>query len=1184
MIQVPIGTAIAGAFMAVGQAVAGFFGTYGAVISTGAFIAQGIYAHKAAMKAKRMGADILLQKYGTGQGMPIIYGSRRVGSTVVYMETKNNKELFVVYALAGHELDSFDLNSIQLDGRTINDDEIYRQGYDLSDGTTRIRYRNDSATITSGTYWGNTSAERSAILAGANDGSNARMTFNLHHGTTSQAADPMLSGILDNWTSNHKLTGIAYIAANYEYDTKGMFSGIPNLSIVVKGKKVYDPRKDTAHGGTGSHDFDTITTYEWSDNAALCLLDYITNDEYGKGLGEADIDMSSFQTAATDSEATVDTISHTLTVNSASIDSDVLVIASTSETAFKKLKVGNLYTVTAGATTHINNKKLLSQDFGETELVGGNRRPVYRLSFEKGAVDTAITTATSCTFTETERRFHCNGVIDTDESVIDNTKLLISNMRGIFTYSNGKYSIDVEGTETPVQTLTEDHILDAGIQLNLESKEQKYNKVETEFFNSQKKYETDTAYYTGESTDTFLADDGNEILETRVQFPFVTNQRIAYNHAVSILKRSRSQRTISFLCSPRVLKSRVGEVIAINNTNLDLSAEQYRITNMTIQPDLNIEVTAIEYQGGIYDYNDPPDEDLGILKDPVESNRVEAPSNFNFNQKSGSTPAYLSWDDGNTYPSYEFAVKVYDSTNQSGNVIRDGRVKETRFYLPELPKANGYSALVVAINSLGIESEDTLLNSFNVTVDPVINDDIGGGAVDTPEIAQGAIGGMKFTETKAYYGTGTFDSSDTPFYVDTSSNFSLGSALSFNGTTLTIGGYASDADISDFITGAEVNANVTNISGGVIQTGTVAAARIDVSGVITAGSIIVGGDNISNLTNDSGFTDFDATDVESAIANNVTVISGSKITTGTINASLVSVTNITADNINAGTLNVDRLSIDGTTITAVAGELLVGIIDQDNISVINLSAINSDLGAIDAGSLNINSGQFVVTSAGAMTAQSANVTGTITSSAGTIGGFTLGSTSLTAGSGSTRVSLSTADGIHLGNDTFSSAPFRVTRAGALTATNATITGNITATTLNVSGATVTGTLDASVITLDGQDISTLLAYPTEATGNVLELEGSYGVRFKVNSSTQFTIFDGSADFNGSPTVSGIGRMGIGVGITSGDVVTVNGQSFLDSSGELYINGSGNGIHLFSPNGTEYKLTVTNSGTLSVSAV
>lgn len=47
-----------------------------------------------------------------------------------------------------------------------------------------------------------------------------------------------------------------------------------------------------------------------------------------------------------------------------------------------------------------------------------------------------------------------------------------------------------------------------------------------------------------------------------------------------------------------------------------------------------------------------------------------------------------------------------------------------------------------------------------------------------------------------------------------------------------------------------------------------------------------------------------------------------------------------------------------------------------------------------------------------------------------------------------------ANGIYLGNETFSSAEFRVTPAGALTATNATITGTITGST--VSGSTVTG--------------------------------------------------------------------------------------------------------------------------------
>jgi len=79
------------------------------------------------------------------------------------------------------------------------------------------------------------------------------------------------------------------------------------------------------------------------------------------------------------------------------------------------------------------------------------------------------------------------------------------------------------------------------------------------------------------------------------------------------------------------------------------------------------------------------------------------------------------------------------------------------------------------------------------------------------------------------------------------------------------------------------------------------------------------------------------------------------------------------------------------------------------------------------------------------------MSGSVTANEGTIGGFTLGSTSLIAGSGTTRVAIDTAAGIHLGNNTFSSAPFRVTRAGALTATSVAITGEVNAS----SGTTAT---------------------------------------------------------------------------------------------------------------------------------
>jgi hypothetical protein len=86
------------------------------------------------------------------------------------------------------------------------------------------------------------------------------------------------------------------------------------------------------------------------------------------------------------------------------------------------------------------------------------------------------------------------------------------------------------------------------------------------------------------------------------------------------------------------------------------------------------------------------------------------------------------------------------------------------------------------------------------------------------------------------------------------------------------------------------------------------------------------------------------------------------------------------------------------------------------------------------------SAPFRVTEAGALVATS-----------GTIGGFTLSSTALYAGTTTTRIQLDTTSGIHLGATDFADASFRVSLAGALVATNATISGAISASTIDIGG-------------------------------------------------------------------------------------------------------------------------------------
>ena len=58
------GNPIIGVFLYIGAKIFSFLSRPAVQLSL--FVAQGVMAHQAAMKAKRTGADILLQKYGTG--------------------------------------------------------------------------------------------------------------------------------------------------------------------------------------------------------------------------------------------------------------------------------------------------------------------------------------------------------------------------------------------------------------------------------------------------------------------------------------------------------------------------------------------------------------------------------------------------------------------------------------------------------------------------------------------------------------------------------------------------------------------------------------------------------------------------------------------------------------------------------------------------------------------------------------------------------------------------------------------------------------------------------------------------------------------------------------------------------------------------------------------------------------
>ena len=201
---------------------------------------------------------ILLNHQSNDMSIPIVYGERKVGGTRVFVETSgsDNEFLYIALVLCEGEIES-------VDKIYIDDKEVTWSGA-LADDTLR----------TVGSSDGNFYKDSASLIS-----------VKCHYGTDSQAQCDLL-GTLTNWTTNHRLRGLAYISLKIKWN-QDAFAGLPTVQALIKGKKVVAYNSSSV-AQTAAH----------SNNPAWCLLDYLTNERYGKGIPIANIDIPSFYTAS----------------------------------------------------------------------------------------------------------------------------------------------------------------------------------------------------------------------------------------------------------------------------------------------------------------------------------------------------------------------------------------------------------------------------------------------------------------------------------------------------------------------------------------------------------------------------------------------------------------------------------------------------------------------------------------------------------------------------------------------------------------------------------------------------------------------------------------------------------------------------------------------------------------------
>ena len=765
-----------------------------------------------AMLAK--GQDILANKTSAGGKLPVIYGTRRVGAQIIYMDVNSNdsRDLYVVYALAVGECEEIIGRTIELDGNLLTDSARFRDGGYI--GTDKIGSGNGSLnTVTQN----GTGIDAGAGGFGTSPTAKYRYVFNLHHGAATQTADPMLVASMSNWTSAHKLNGVAYIAAHYGYDKEGIWSGVPQLTVQVKGKKIYDQRQDSTNGGSGSQRVADVSTYAYSDNPALCFQDYIINNEYGKGIPTSKINFATFLAASNVCDTEVDNpyyngSAKTIKWSGTSGDSFIIIPSGQTDAGIRwwQNKVGEKITLTDTAGNVVLNG-IQIKAVERSRYYGASLKLVIYISATLGATYAEQTG----TILSKIKRFTCNGYIDCNKNVMDNAKELLANMRGIFLYIDGKYELSIEDTGSSTFTITDEHIIsDSGISVDYGNKDKKANKVIVEFFNANKKYELDTATVLHSATtdaNDFTSDDGGEVLEVKAEFPLISDPYIAYNMGKAILVRSRNQITMQFLGTPEMYKLNVGDIVSLTYAGLGFSGKVCRVEALELQSNGLVAVSLIEYFD-VYTWEVPAQEPLEELSDLPSAYAVAAPAGLAFTDTDSSSTGrpFLAWNTPTDFPDYQYRINVVDS---SGNQVVNKIVDVANCDLNFAKKGTNYVASVSSLNTLGSESSAATL-TFTVGEEPTGTGDIQDNAITTVKITDANIITAKIAD--ANITTAKIADANITTAKIADANITTAKIANANITTALI----ADAAIT--------NAKINDLNATKINAGSIDSARINV--------------------------------------------------------------------------------------------------------------------------------------------------------------------------------------------------------------------------------------------------------------------------------------------------------------------------------------------------------------------
>ena len=641
------------------------FFTYTALLGLNAITAKGTN--------NTSGKNLGLKAATTNPVAPrnVVYGKTRVGGTIVHRAVSgtNNNKLHNVIAIAAHEINA--IKKLYIDG---------------GKGVVELDFSSDFATATENgatvyrvTNSAFTNTDNDASYTG---GSLIKLVVEKGEQTTSNG---YAVAQMAEWTTDHKLQGIAYVYINCIFDTE-KFASYPSFSFEVEGKKVYDP---------------VTTTTAYSTNPSLIIRDYLMDATYGFG-------------------ATSDEIND--------------------------------------AATGAGFVKARSDCNDDVTITSG-----------------------------TEDRYTLNGQFDMSEEPQQVLQHMLSACAGQLIYNNGKFSLFVGKERTASGTITDDKLL-APIQITTKASGQDLaNGVKATYVRPTDRYIA--AEITPYKDSTYLSADtpsGEQSANYEnfidVTFPYTQSTFTAQRLARIALDYQRQDQTLQVIVPIEFMTHQVGDIVNFTNTRLGYDGKDFEIVAMDFEfmadDYLALRLNLKEYSATVFN-------NISYVADPTlpsppsaGDNTVATPTGLTLTESSKNTTAkeiYVRavWTNANDDKIDWTEVAYKKSTDTEFDAAIVGYPRRSFSFRAE--SATTYNIKVRHGSNNGVHGDYT--GVVNITT-----------SADVGTFTTGSIAGITVESDKLYEGTGTFNNSNTGFYLDNTGQFSLKDKLSFNGTTLNISG------------------------------------------------------------------------------------------------------------------------------------------------------------------------------------------------------------------------------------------------------------------------------------------------------------------------------------------------------------------------------------------------------------